>query len=69
MRLRGVLREKLEKKRVRSDYPKFFLKPPKHIIILQDFKKSSDVDTIYTLLEPFVHVHVKWVAAKKKTHI
>jgi len=66
MAFRGALRKKLSvfsKKGVR--YPQVTIKEPKHLIVFPNYKKLSDVDLRYPLLEPFVYAHILWNPAKK----
>jgi len=66
MNLRGALRKKLEKIKLgKLKYPHIEIKEPKYFISLPNFKKATDVDVKYPLLEPFVYAHIKWDQDKK----
>ncbi len=67
MGLRGALREKIE--RVKNigkvKYPLVEIKEPKHLIIFPSFKKATEIDVKYPLLEPFVYAHIRWDPEKR----
>ncbi len=67
MNLRGALREKIEKIRTagRIKYPRVEIREPRHLIIFPSFKKATEIDVKYPLLEPFVYAHIKWNHEKK----
>ncbi|MFH1237570.1 MAG: type II/IV secretion system ATPase subunit [Candidatus Aenigmatarchaeota archaeon] len=67
MGLRGLLRDKLEKRKNADEnvYPKIEIKEPKNLIIFPSLKKATEIDIQYPLLEPFVYAHVRWDQKKK----
>jgi flagellar protein FlaI len=67
MSLRGALRKKMDllKGRGRVEYPVVEIKEPKHLIIFPSFKKMTEVDIKYPLLEPFVYARIRWDTEKK----
>lgn len=67
MGLRGALREKIERLKSigKVKYPLVKIKEPKHLIIFPSFKKATQIDIRYPLLEPFVYAHIKWDSKKR----
>ncbi|UCC91526.1 MAG: type II/IV secretion system ATPase subunit [Candidatus Aenigmatarchaeota archaeon] len=67
MGLRGALREKIERLKSigKVKYPLVKIKEPKHLIIFPSFKKATEIDIRYPLLEPFVYAHIKWDPKKR----
>ncbi|MCD6590829.1 MAG: type II/IV secretion system ATPase subunit [Candidatus Aenigmarchaeota archaeon] len=65
--LRGMLREKLKRLfgKNKVSYSKIHIKEPRYIITFPSFKKISELDVKYPLLEPFVYAHIKWDPSKK----
>jgi len=62
--IKGKLRNRLGFTKERR-YPQVFLKEPKYFIKLPYFKRISDVNITYPLLEPFVYAKIKWDNKKK----
>ncbi|NIO22435.1 MAG: secretion system protein E [Candidatus Aenigmarchaeota archaeon] len=67
MRLRGALREKIDKLKGKGKvkYPLVKIKEPKHLIVFPSIKKMTNVDIKYPLLEPFVYARIKWNPEKR----
>jgi flagellar protein FlaI len=67
MGLRGLLRDKLERRKTADEngYPKIEIKEPKNLIVFPALKKATEIDIQYPLLEPFVYAHVRWDTKKK----
>jgi flagellar protein FlaI len=67
MGLRGSLRKKLAgvRKLGGIEYPHVEIKEPKHLIIFPAFKKATEIDLKYPLLEPFVYAHIRWDQQKR----
>ncbi|RLJ10324.1 MAG: secretion system protein E [Candidatus Aenigmatarchaeota archaeon] len=57
---------RLFKGRKKTIFRKISFKEPKHLIVIPDFKKISEVDFRYPLIEPFAYAHIKWVPKEKK---
>jgi flagellar protein FlaI len=67
MDIRGALRKKIEgARKLRGvEYPHVEIKEPKHLIIFPAFKKATEIDLKYPLLEPFVYAHIRWDQQKR----
>ena len=67
MNLRGALRKKIGAVRKLGgiEYPHIEIKEPKHLIIFPAFKKATEIDLKYPLLEPFVYAHIRWDQQKR----
>jgi flagellar protein FlaI len=66
LRLRGALREKIDKANKVKKYPRFTVREPKGIVALPRLKNASKVDIKYPLLEPFTYAHIKWDKNERK---
>jgi flagellar protein FlaI len=67
MRIRGLLRDKIEgmRKVGKTEYPHIEIKEPKNLIIFPSLKRATEIDLKYPLLEPFVYAHIRWDPKKK----
>jgi flagellar protein FlaI len=67
MNLRGALRKKITRlsKYENRKYPIVEIKEPRNLIIFPSFKKVTETDLKYPLLEPFVYAHIRWDSEKK----
>jgi len=67
MKLRGALRDKIDrlKGKGRVKYPVVKIREPKHLIVFPSFKKMTEVDVKYPLLEPFVYARIFWDKEKR----
>jgi flagellar protein FlaI len=67
MGFRGKLREKIVniRKFSKIEYPHLEIREPKNFIIFPSFKKPSEIDIKYPLLEPFVYAHIRWEPRKR----
>jgi len=67
MGLRGALREKIVNRRKsrKTEYPHVEIREPKNLVIFPSFKKTTEIDIKYPLLEPFVYAHIRWDAQKR----
>jgi flagellar protein FlaI len=59
-------KQKTSKKKPTSQYTPFTIKEPRHLKVIPNFKKMSDIDFKYTLLEPFVFARIKWDPKEKR---
>ena len=48
-------------------HEKFTFRQPKHIIIIPRFKRISEVNIRYPLIEPYAYCEIKWVDKVKYT--
>lgn len=67
VQLRGLLRRKLSNLGLKEEkrYPHFYIREPKLFPVLPSFKRMSNVNITYPLLEPFVSAEIKWNKKKK----
>ena len=67
MGLRGALRKKIVnmRKSRKTEYPHVEIREPKNLVIFPSFKKTTEIDIKYPLLEPFVYAHIRWDAQKR----